>query len=63
MKKTREEILRDIATINLVEIQHAALEWIAPLVESQPITATTENAQIQKARKAYKDWQSRSYIK
>jgi hypothetical protein len=62
-KKTRLEILRDIATANLIEIQHDALVKIKEWLEAMPLSAKIEAGIADRAIKAHKDYQNRSWLK
>ena len=65
MKKTREEILRDIAMANLIEIQHEILVRLQPYIENDYFfrTCTSTRERLHKALKVYDDFMSRSYVK
>jgi hypothetical protein len=62
-KKTRLEILRDIATANLIEIQHDALVKIKEWLEAMPLSAKIENGIADRAIQAHKNYQERSWLK
>jgi hypothetical protein len=62
-KKTRLEILRDIATANLIEIQHDALVKIKEWLEAMPLSAKIESGIADRAIKAHKNYQERSWLK